>query len=214
MSKTALLVGATGLVGGQLLRQLLDSPHYHRVTVLARRPMLDNHPKLHSVVFDFAKPDAALVQGDDVFCALGTTLAKAGSKSAQYQIDCVYPASIGQLARANGAQRYLLVSSVGADAASSNFYLKTKGDLEQQVAAMGFERFVAARPSFLLGQRAEFRLGERVGIAVARLLGPLLVGSFKKYRGIEAAQVAAALLRFANDGQNGDLVAEYEDLVG
>mgnify|MGYP000001615320 CR=1 FL=1 len=208
-SKTALLLGATGLVGGHLLRQLLDNPHYDRVVSLSRRSIDVQHPKLTQTVLDFDRPDPGLIKGDDLFCALGTTLRKAGSKEAQYRIDCTYPFEIGAIARQNGVKQYLLVSSVGADAAASGFYLKTKGELEEKIRSLGFEHFVAARPSFLLGDRSEFRLGEKIGIALARLLAPLIP---RRYRGITAEKVARALVALANDGSSGAQIVESEVL--
>ena len=212
--KRALVIGATGLVGAHIVQQLLDDPRYAAVVTLVRRPLSIEHPKLKQEIIDFDRPDPSAIKGDELFCALGTTLAKAGSKEAQYRIDCAYPAEIGRIARANGVQRYLLVSSVGADAGSGNFYLRTKGDLEEQIKSMGFELFASARPSFLLGQRAEFRLGERIGIAVANVVGPLLLhGPLRKYKGIQAAQVAAALIRAANEDKRGVFYLEYDALM-
>lgn len=214
MKKTALLAGATGLTGAALLEQLLAHPAYDTVVVLVRRELPIQHPKLRQIKFDFDHPNPDVLRGDDFYCALGTTLAKAGSKEAQYKIDCTYPSELGRLARANGVQRYLLVSSVGADAQSGNFYLRTKGELENNLKALKFDRFVAARPSFLLGQRQEFRLGERIGIVLSYVISPLLMGGLRKYKGIQVRQVAAGLIRLANDGQTGNLVVEYDGLVG
>jgi uncharacterized protein YbjT (DUF2867 family) len=214
MSKTAIIIGATGLTGTALLNQLLEHPAYSQVTILVRREMPLQHSKLKQVLFDFDAPNASLIQGDDLFCAMGTTLAKAGSKEAQYKIDCTYPAEIGRLAKANGVKRYLLVSSVGADANSSGFYLKTKGELEQKIQALGFERFVAARPSFLLGNRAEFRLGERIGIVMIKAFSSLLVGGLHKYKGIAVTDLASALIRMANDGKVGVDFPEFDALMG
>lgn len=207
--KTALLAGATGLVGGHLLEQLLDDPRYGTVVALVRRPLERQHPKLRQEIIDFDQPDPAQIAGDDLFCALGTTLRKAGSKEAQYRIDCTYPYAIGKVAKANGVRQYLLVSSVGADAQSSNFYLKTKGDLEGKLRALDFEMFVSARPSILLGARSEFRLGERIGIALAQVFAFLIP---KKYRGIHAAKVAAALIQLANTGLSGMHIVESDQL--
>lgn len=207
-SKTALLVGATGLVGGHLLQQLLEHPDYSTVVALTRRPLDLKHPKLRQEIIDFDRPDSNLIKGDDLYCALGTTLKKAGSKEAQYRIDCEYPYHIGKIARENGVKRYLLVSSIGADAHSSNFYLRTKGELEDKIKSLNFDAFVAARPSFLLGDRSEFRLGEKIGIAIAGLLNPLMVGGLRKYRGIAAAQVARVLIHYANSSTQGITVLE------
>jgi uncharacterized protein YbjT (DUF2867 family) len=211
MEKTALLLGATGLVGGHLLQQLLESPHYEQVVALTRRPLEAQHPKLRQEILDFDHPDVSKIKGDDLFCALGTTLAKAGSKEAQHRIDCTYPFEIGRAARQNGVRQYLLVSSVGANAASSNFYLKTKGELEEKIRGLDFEHFVAARPSFLLGERKEFRLVEKIGIVLARVFAPLIP---RRYRGIEAEKVARALIVKANEGGKGMEILESEALQG
>ncbi len=209
MNKTALLLGASGLIGGHLLQQLLENPDYAEVVALVRRPLPVQHPKLRQEILDFDRPDAGKIKGDDLYCALGTTLKKAGSEEAQYRIDCVYPAEIGRIARENGVRQYLLVSSLGADAGSSNFYLRTKGELEEKIRALGFERFVAARPSLLLGDRQEFRLGEKIGIALFRALAPLIP---RRYRGIQAEKVARALIRKANEGGRGTEIVESDRL--
>lgn len=207
--KKALVIGATGLVGGHILHQLLDSPAYDQVVALVRRPLELQHPKLRQDVIDFDQPDPTKIVGDDLFCAMGTTIRKAGSKEAQYRVDCTYPAEIGRIARQNGVKQYLLVSSVGADAKTSNFYLRTKGELEQKIQALDFECFVSARPSFLLGDRVEFRLGEKIGIVLATLLAPIIP---RRYRGIQAANVAQALITLANKGMKGAYFIENETL--
>lgn len=207
--KTAIVIGATGLVGEQLVAQLLESPHYSAVVTLVRHARPIQHPKLQQEIFDFDQPDANKIKGDDLFCAMGTTLRKAGSKEAQYKIDCAYPAEIGRIARQNGVAQYLLVSSLGANAASSNFYLRTKGDLETKINDLHFASFIAARPSFLLGNRAEFRLGERIGIFFFTALTWLIP---KKYRGISAEKVATALIAMANRQLTGTHIVESDKL--
>lgn len=210
--KTALVVGATGLVGKELVHQLCAHPHYERVIALVRRPLDIKYPNLEQRLFNFDAPDMQLVEGDDFYCALGTTLKKAGSLAAQRRIDVEYPLEMGKLARQKGVKRYLLVSAIGANAQSGNAYLKMKGDLEEGLAALEFPLLVAARPSFLLGERAEFRLGERIGIGIAQAVGPLMRGPLLKYKGIEGAQVAKALIGAANSGWTGVHILEGDDL--
>jgi uncharacterized protein YbjT (DUF2867 family) len=211
--KTAIIIGATGLIGSTLVEQILENPVYSKVVLLLRKPLNISHSKLIQEVIDFDKPDASKVVGDDLFCAMGTTLAKAGSKDAQYKIDCTYPYEIGKIAKANGVKQYLLVSSLGADADSSNFYLRTKGDLEQKIKSLGFTNFVSFRPSFLLGDRHEFRLGEKIAVVFVKLLNPLMIGSLKKYRGIEASRVASSMQKMANQGLSGVRFMESDEIL-
>ncbi|MBL7806485.1 MAG: NAD(P)H-binding protein [Saprospiraceae bacterium] len=208
-NKTALIIGASGLVGGHLLQQLLDHPAYREVVALVRRPLDINHPKLRQEILDFDHPDPAKIQGDELFCALGTTIKKAGSKEVQHRIDGIYPYEIGRIARQNGVRGYFLVSSVGTDAKSSTFYLRVKGELEEKLKMLGFPSLVIVRPSFLLGNRTEFRLGEKIGIFLAQLLRPIIP---KRYRGVQASAVAAALVAAANRNVEGVLVLENEEI--
>lgn len=207
--KTALIIGASGLVGGHLLQQLLDHPAYREVVALVRRPLEITHPKLRQEILDFDQPDPAKIQGDELYCALGTTLKKAGSKEVQYRIDGIYPYEIGRIARQQGVKGYFLVSSVGANARTSNFYLKTKGELEERLKMLSFPKLVIVRPSFLLGNRTEFRLGEKVGIFLANLLKPIIP---KRYRGVQASDVAATLISAANRPLEGAVVLENEEI--
>jgi nucleoside-diphosphate-sugar epimerase len=201
--KTAIIIGATGLIGSTLVEQILENSAYSKVVLLLRKPLNISHPKLVQELINFDKPDSSKIVGDDLFCAMGTTLAKAGSKEVQHKIDCTYPFEIGKIAKANGVKQYILVSSLGADFQSSNFYLRTKGDLEQKIKSLGFQNFVSLRPSFLLGDRQEFRLGEKIAVVFVKILNPLMFGSFKKYRGIEASTVAKSMQEFANQGLTG-----------
>lgn len=211
--KTAIIIGATGLVGSTLVKQILDNPNYSKVTLLLRKTLDIQHPKLQQEIVDFDKPDATKIIGDDLFCAMGTTLRKAGSKEAQYKIDCTYPYEFGKIAKANGIKQYILVSSIGSYANSNTFYLRTKGDLEQKIKALDFESFISVRPSFILGDRQEFRLGEKIGIVLAKVISPLLIGSLKKYRGIEAAQIAKAMQILANNNLKGVHFFESDELA-
>ena len=211
--KTALIIGATGLIVSTFVKQILENPAYSKVVLLLRKPLNINHPKLIQEIIDFDKLNASKIKGDDLFCAMGTTLNKAGSKEAQYKIDCTYPYEIGKIAKANGVKQYILVSSVGANFDSSNFYLKTKGDLEKKIQSLNFHNFVSLRPSMLLGDRNEFRLGEKIWAVLFTILSPLLFGSLHKYHGINASDVAKAMQKFANQGLSGVKYVEYDEIM-
>ena len=211
--KTAIVIGATGLVGSTLVKQICENPNYSKVVLLLRKPLNISHSKLIQEVINFDKLDVSKIVGDDLFCAMGTTLAKAGSKENQYKIDCTYPYEVGKIAKINGVKQYILVSSVGANFESSNFYLRTKGDLEKKIQSLDFQNFVSVRPSMILGDREEYRLGEKIGKVLSNLLSPLLFGSLRKYHGIEAAYVAKAMQRFANQGFSGVKYVEYDDIM-
>ena len=142
-----------------------------------------------------------------------TAIVIGATKENQYKIDCTYPYEVGKIAKINGVKQYILVSSVGANFESSNFYLRTKGDLEKKIQSLDFQNFVSVRPSMLLGDREESRLGEKIGKVLSNLLSPLLFGSLRKYHGIEAADVAKAMQRFANQGLSGVKYVEYDDIM-
>ncbi|MDQ1087384.1 MULTISPECIES: oxidoreductase [unclassified Siphonobacter] len=214
-SKTALLIGASGLVGNYLVFKLLQSDRYEKVITLVRRPMHLKHPKLDERVVDFDQLSSEDVAGaDDVFCCLGTTIKQAGSKEAFRKVDLIYPVKIGKLALEAGAKQYLLVSSIGANAQSSIFYSKTKGEVEAQIAALGYPNYTIFRPSMLLGKRKQFRLGEELGKVVDLVLSPitLLVPPLRKYKGIQASKVASAMLDIASQEVPGQHIIESNDL--
>lgn len=210
--KTAIVIGATGLVGAYLVNELNDSNLYDKVILLVRRKTELNHLKLEERIVDFENIDPSIIKGDDVFCSIGTTLKKAGSKENQYKIDCEYPFKIAQMAKQNGAQQFILVSSIGADAKSSNFYLRTKGDLEEKISALSFNAFISLRPSFILGVRKEFRLGEKIGIFFAVLFGPLFIGGLKKYKGVNAKAIAKKMIKLANENLKGKQIIESDKI--
>lgn len=199
-SKTALLVGATGLVGGFVLERLLAHPAYSKVEIWVRRELQIGDPKLSQRVVDFEHLDAqALKTGtDEVFCCLGTTIRKAGSQAAFRRVDHDYPLALARLAKAGGADKFLMVSALGADPKSSVFYNRVKGEVEQSVAAVGLPKTYFFRPSLLLGPRTEHRPGEKIGIVLGILIAPLLIGGLRKYRPIHADAVAAAMVYAAN----------------
>lgn len=191
MRRTALLAGATGLVGRELLPLLLDDGEIIEVVVLSRRPIATPHPKLQQGIVDFDQlRDFALPPVDDFYCCLGTTIGKAGSREAFESVDLGYPVTIARMALASGATRCLFVSSMGADAKSRIFYNRVKGELEAQMAGLPFGAVHAFRPSLLMGERAEFRAGERATLLLMRPLSLLLPA---KLRPIAAADVARAM---------------------
>ena len=198
VAKYAVLVGASGLVGDRCLARLLDHPAYDRVTVLSRRPLALAHAKLHIELVDFDGLQWLGERCDDIFCCLGTTIRKAGSQENFRRVDHDYPLALARLGKAAGAQQFLLVSALGADAQSSVFYSRVKGETERDIAAIGLPKVSFMRPSILLGERREHRPGERAGIFVGQLIAPLLVGPLRKYRPIHADDVAAAMLYAAN----------------
>lgn len=203
--KKALIVGSTGLIGSQLISELLASDKYASVTSISRSRSLVNHKKLKQVIINFEKlhKHKEAMEVDDVFCCLGTTHKKAGSKPAFKRVDYYYPLWLAQHAKSAGASQYLLVSSVGANPNSMSHYSKIKGLLEADLQKEDYPSLQIFRPSILTGPRNEFRFGEKVGILIGSLTSPLMLGPMKKYRPIKSATVAKAMLIAANSGNTG-----------
>ncbi|HEY4120613.1 MAG TPA: NAD(P)H-binding protein [Byssovorax sp.] len=194
--RSCLLVGASGLVGGHLLALLLADADCASVNSLGRRALGVEAPKLTEVVTDFEDPAAlaAHARVDEVYCALGTTIKKAGSEAAFRKVDFDYPLAVARAAVAAGAHRYSIVTAVGADAKSSIFYNRVKGELEDALRELPFPGGVFAfRPSMLLGDRSESRPAERVGKAVMSATRGLFAFGLKRYRAIDATDVARAM---------------------
>lgn len=213
MPRTVALAGASGLVGSSCLRLLLDAPDYARVLSLGRRALPLSQPKLRQLEVDFSALPPADEPLDTAFCALGTTRKKAGSDAAFRRVDLDYVVAFARWARAAGAATFVLVSSVGAQAGAGNLYLRTKGEAEAEVAALGFRSVTFLRPSFLLGARDEERPFERAAIGVARVLAPLCLGPLARYRPIAAADVARAMLAADRASAGGSAVWHYDRLV-
>lgn len=196
--KTALIAGGSGLVGGRLLRLLLDAPEYSAVAAAVRRPLGLGHPKLKEVELPPGAP-AASPGPDEVFCCLGTTLAKAGGREAFRAVDYELPLALARWAAESGAKRFHLVTSLGADPRSRVFYSRVKGEVEEAVAAAGVPSVAIYRPALLLGERRESRPAERVAQALLPLAAPLLVGPLRDYRPVLGETVARAMLRVAGE---------------
>lgn len=205
MSRTALLVGATGAVGGFVLQRLLEDAAYRSVTVLARRELARRHPKLTLQLadFDLLETQHALFAVDDVFCCLGTTMRQAGSKAAFERVDYHYVVKCAELAARAGAKQFLLVSAIGASPKALAFYSQVKGRAEEAVKQQGLRTVHILQPSLLLGPRAEHRPGEQFAKLLAPALGLLTRGPLAKYRPIQAEEVARRMVEFAKADQAG-----------
>lgn len=196
----ALLFGATGLIGSQLLPLLLASPRIARVTAVTRRPLALRDDKLVNVVSDMQSPSlpAGIERADAAFSCLGTTMKQAGSKEAFYAVDHDLCLRSGQWSRQLGVQHFVVVTAMGASLSSPVYYNRVKGEVEQDLAKLGFARLTIMQPSLLLGERGgPSRPGEAIGIALAPVFAPLMAGPLSPYRPVRAGMVAAAMLAAA-----------------
>ncbi|MFN5427289.1 MAG: oxidoreductase [Bacteroidota bacterium] len=215
MNKVALIAGSSGLTGGFLLKILLEAPEYREVIAYVRKRSGIQHPKLREVVMDWEKLDAP-VPADDVFCCLGTTIKKAGSQEAFRRVDYEYPLHLAELQLQGGSQQFLLVSAIGADASSSIFYSRVKGELEDALQKLGYKSLHIFQPSFIAGPRKEKRVGERIGLAIFSFISPLFIGPLKKYAPIPAEHIARAMYRTAQKNTAGCIIYDSAetDVVG
>lgn len=212
--RSALLLGGTGLVGRSCLALLLEDSRYATVHTITRSPLLQQHPKLHSHVVPFAELAQAVAElrVDDVFCCLGTTIKKAGSQEAFRQVDYEYPLCAARSAAHSGARQFLIVTAVGADPGSRIFYNRVKGEVERAIGELPLPTVHVLRPSMLLGERSEQRVGEAIGQVAMRLVQPLMLGGARKYRAIAGETVARALLALAAQERPGRHIHESDEL--
>lgn len=212
MNNTAIVIGATGLVGSHVLGQLLGDDRYQTVKVFHRRSTGLNHPKLEEHIIDFDAIDSWKDQltGDELYSALGTTIKKAGSQESQYTIDYTYQFEAAKAASENGVKKYSLVSSAGANDESSAFYPRLKGELDEALKKLPFEVITILRPSFLDGDREESRLGESVGIKLAKVFTK--IPGLKKYRPISAEKVAEGMINSLHKCPKGYHVFELDEV--
>jgi uncharacterized protein YbjT (DUF2867 family) len=203
--KTAIISGASGLVGTSLLSMLLADDRYGKIISVARKPLGFTHEKLVEHIVDFGMLPQVFegLAADHGYCCLGTTIKTAGSKERQYTIDHDYVVDFAQGCLGAGVTRFTVVSSIGADAASSNFYLRTKGEMERDLKTIPFRGLCLMQPSLLMGDRKEHRTGEKTASAVMNLIAPLMVGRLKKYRGVSVSSVAATMIREMWSGAEG-----------
>ena len=208
--KTAIVLGATGLIGKKVTEHLLKNDAYSTVIILVRQTLNINHPKLKQHIFNYDEIDNTLLKGDDLFCCLGTTIKTAGSKDAFRKVDLDYVVNVAKAAKENGINHFAVVSSMGADKQSNIFYNKTKGEMEEAIKSIGFDSTYIIRPSLLLGNRKEFRVGELIVKFFMISLSFLIP---KKYRAIYDVQVALAMIHFMNQTERGFFVKENDELL-
>ncbi|SDF16371.1 Uncharacterized conserved protein YbjT, contains NAD(P)-binding and DUF2867 domains [Fontibacillus panacisegetis] len=211
---TAVVAGATGMMGRQLVRLLLEDPAYQRIIVLVRRGIGISHPKLveKQVSFDRLESelDTSVLKDADVFCTLGTTMQQAGSKEAFRKVDHEYPLALAKAAMQHGAASYVIVTAMWASEQSWMFYTRVKGQLEQDLLSLGLPRLVILRPSLLLGDREAESFGDRATASVFRLIDPLLIGPLARMKAIQCKDVAQAMVKMARESGPAVEVLESE----
>jgi uncharacterized protein YbjT (DUF2867 family) len=217
--KSALVIGATGLIGKELVKILIDSNQYEKIKLVVRRP-IDIESKIceeHIVDFNQLHTYPELFKVSDVYCCLGTTIKVAKTKEAFRRVDYEYPVVAAKLAKENGVQKFLIVSSMGADPKSLFFYSRVKGDVEATLTSLNLPSLHIFRPSLLLGERSEFRFGEKIAEKASGVMNKLMVGPLRPYRGIQAKKVAAAMAIVAQSSKKGNniyLSHEMDSMVG
>lgn len=201
-SKIALIAGSTGLVGGFLLNYLLNNSNYSKVIALVRKKQNTIHQKLEQIVFDFENQESysQLPKVHSIYCTLGTTIKKAGGKDNFIKVDYAYPLALAKFGKEFGTEKFSIVTTMGADASSLVFYNKVKGEVEADIQKLNYPILHVFRPSLLLGNRAEIRVGEKVGEVFMQIFNPFLAGNLKKYRSIKADDVAKAMNVAENKG--------------
>lgn len=215
-TQTAVIIGATGMVGGLLLQQLLQNDQFSSVRILVRKPVPLSHPKLEVKLVNFDDADSfndGLGKGDIVFCCVGTTQKKVkNDKTAYRKVDYDIPVTAAQMAAKNGFRKFLLVSAVGANPNSANFYLQLKGSVEEDISVLPFDSIHIFRPSLLIGNRQEKRTAEKIAQAVMPAISWLLAGPLRKYKPISGEKVAISMMKAALSPDNGLHIYHYDDM--
>lgn len=211
--KTALVFGATGLVGNLLLEELAKTNTYSKVKIFVRQKTGISLPGVEEILTDFSVPEtiSARIQGDDLYICLGTTIKKAGSVANMEKIDRDLPVTIARIAKNNGVRGIAVVSSIGATEESRNYYLRIKGEMEKEIQKLDFERSYIVRPSMLLGGRKERRAGEIIGKVIMKTVQPVLAGKLKKFRAIHGRDVAKVMIVLLQ-GEPGNRIIESDEL--
>lgn len=201
MNKTAIILGATGLTGNILLNKLLGDNRYRNIKIFTRSPLRYENPKVTEILCDLLDVDSYKDNffGDEVFCCIGTTVKKTPDKEFYKKIDYGIPVNSAKLCKQTGIDTFIVMSSMGANAKSSIFYNRTKGEMEDAVLEHNIKNTYILRPSIIGGNRNESRIGEKIGTVLMKILNPLFVGSLRKYRIIDAEIIAKAMIELANN---------------
>ena len=212
--KTALVFGSSGLIGGYLLNQLIKDNNYNKIKIFVRSEPDNNDPKVEIIKTEFNnlenhKED---IKGDDCFFCIGTTKQNSPDKNEYRRVELDVPKEIAQIAKSNSVNSFIFVSSGYADPKSSGDYLKFKGEVEEELKRLNFPKLGIMRPSFLLGNRKEKRVGEKIGIFVFKLLSPLFLGPLKKMKPIHSETVAKAMIKISKS-ENDQIVFESNEIV-
>jgi len=212
--KTALVFGSSGLVGGHLLNQLIENDNYNKIKIFVRSEPKNHNPKVEIIKTDFNnlenhKED---IKGDDCFFCIGTTKQNSPDKNEYRRVELDIPKEIAQITKSNSLNSFVFVSSGFADPKNSGDYLKFKGQVEEELKKLSFQKLGIVRPSFLLGDRKEKRIGEKIGILIFKLLSPLFVGPLKKMKPIHSEKVAKAMINICNN-EYSKVIFESNEIV-
>jgi len=212
--KTALLFGSSGLIGGHLTKQLIENSSYSKVKLFVRSDPKISDPKIEVIKMDFnnLQNHKDEITGDDCFFCIGTTKQNAPDKDEYRRIEYNIPVEIAKIAKSNSIKSFLYVSSGFADPKSSGAYLKNKGDVEEELKSLNFLKLGIMRPSFLIGDRKEKRIGEKIGIFIFKLISPFFLGPLKKMKPINSEKVAKAMIKIANENLK-KTILESDEIV-
>ena len=215
MANKAILAGASGLIGSALLEILLQQSEYDEVLILVRNKLPINHPKLTQLQINFNELGkySGYINGDAIFCCLGSTRKKTPNLADYAKVDFDYPLKLAEMALTNGVEQYHLISALGANKNAANFYSKMKGETEDAIKNVGLPCLYIYQPSLLIGNRKEKRAGERALIVIMKFINPLLIGKLKKYRSIAAKTVAAAMYKNSLETQQGVFIYPSDKII-
>ena len=212
--KTALVFGSSGLIGGHLLDQLMKNDNYNKIKLFVRSEIIINEPKIEIIKTSFNDLDNHKkdIKGDDCFFCIGTTKQNSPDKNEYQKVELEIPKKIAEIAKANLVNSFIFISSIYANPKSSGDYVKFKGLVEEELKKLKFSNLGILRPSFLMGDRKENRVGEKIGVLTFRLLSPLLLGPLKKMKPINSEKVANAMIKIANENL-GKTIFESDEIV-